>query len=1358
MKKIMPITVKNVQFKKLVFCLFFAIHLNANAQISSNLLFSVTGGGKFPVDANGCGVAKPTASFLVIKITNNSTTDVLNAGEVTLDSIPSGWTILGPTGGKSIAGKLDPGQSKSLFYYLRANCADKGLTKGIRFTADNGLATQHFRPAIFVQPIIVTASAADITSSIRKLSVLGAIIRDTINYTFKGFGIGEPVLYSPSGLATFKPTLLELQRVYVNSAAPNLGITAGTEDVLEFSAGFTATGSTAYPLQAIAEWKIVAVGDSTQLLPFCANLQGGPIKGVSGDSVATPKKVISIPTSANHISISKTVDVSSFKPGDTLTYTITVHNSSTEADVSIDEIRDTLPTDFIFARIAAGSDALPSIITKMPNAGATGNLSFLFGKTDASTKTTSFLIPKNSSKKLSIRILVGANATGEKTNKAAAFIKSLLLDTGWVTIDQFGDPTIAVENQKNVSCKGGSDAQVKLKGGNGLRPFTFSKDGVNFTADSMFTGLAAGNYTFYVKTKTGKVKSVSVTVTEPASALSASSVVVTHVNCFGESTGAIDLSPTGGTTPYTFSWTGSVSFSASTEDISGLKSGTYSVTVTDANSCTSVNNWVSVGEPTVLGLSLVKKTDVLCFGDLTGDIEVSAIGGTSPYTYKIGSSGYTSSFKFPNLAAGNYIISVKDKNGCTADLSVSISQPAKVIVSGISITDVSCFGAKDGKIEFTASGGTKLQFSIDNGSTYFDKLVFSNLDTGNYTAKVKDINACSVDYSAVNTSLKIKNSDVTKPIAVSKNIILYLNNSGVATLSYAQVNNGSTDNCGIGKFILSDSSFTCADLGKSSQILTAYDLNGNWDTASFVLEVKDTISPVANGKDLVVYLDNLGQAVISTSMVENGSTDNCSVTGSLLDINKFSCTDAGKVVKVKYTVNDASGNSSYDVISITVKDTVLPQVSVKTTVVYLDTAAKGKIFNYSVVSSTSDNCGVKDTSISQYSFTLADTGWVDLLVYVTDVNGNKVGPIKTKVLVLFSDSDKDSIPDYIEGSKDMDGDGVYDYKDLDSDNDGILDVKENEGLNYLLDLDKDGLPDYKDLDTDNDGINDVREVDGSDVDGDGLVGVGTVIVDSNGIPTGASGGYAEIDTDSDKKYDYKDVDSDNDGIPDSVEKGAVGNNPVDTDGDKTPDYRDLDSDNDGIPDTVEKGADGNNPVDTDGDKTPDYLDLDSDNDGIPDTVEKGADGNNPVDTDGDKTPDYLDLDSDNDGIPDSVEKGADGNNPVDTDGDKTPDFLDLDSDNDGIPDSVEKGADGNNPVDTDGDKTPDYLDLDSDNDGIPDSVEKGADGNNPVDTDGDKTPDYLDLDSDNDGIPDTVEKGADGNNKRTGWVKSFGFR
>jgi len=236
--------------------------------------------------------------------------------------------------------------------------------------------------------------------------------------------------------------------------------------------------------------------------------------------------------------------------------------------------------------------------------------------------------------------------------------------------------------------------------------------------------------------------------------------------------------------------------------------------------------------------------------------------------------------------------------------------------------------------------------------------------------------------------------------------------------------------------------------------------------------------------------------------------------------------------------------------------------------------------------------------------------------------------------------------------------------------------------------------------------------------------------DNDGIPDSVEG---TGDSDGDGTPDYLDLDSDNDGIPDSVESGVTG---VDSDGDGLDDAFDVDStggtdaDNNGIDDALEAG------VDTDGDGIPDSADNDSDGDGIPDAVEGNGDA------DGDGVPDYLDTDSDNDGIPDGTEAQVSG---VDTDGDGIDDAYDVDpspanpgggtdADGDGVDDAIEASG----TVDTDGDGTPDMYDADSDGDGIPDTLEPG-------DADADGVPDYLDADSDNDGIPDGDEAQVSGN-------------
>lgn len=224
------------------------------------------------------------------------------------------------------------------------------------------------------------------------------------------------------------------------------------------------------------------------------------------------------------------------------------------------------------------------------------------------------------------------------------------------------------------------------------------------------------------------------------------------------------------------------------------------------------------------------------------------------------------------------------------------------------------------------------------------------------------------------------------------------------------------------------------------------------------------------------------------------------------------------------------------------------------------------------------------------------------------------------------------------------------------------------------------------------------------------------------------------DTPSDSGYDgpcQDSTDTDGDTISDTHEGKNAGGGGVDTDGDTVPDYQDTDSDNDGIPDSVEAG-DGDvctPPEDADLDGTPNFRDIDSDGNGIFDSVE-GTD-----DTDHDGKPDFRDTDDDNDGISDAQEIGGNPSNPLDTDGDGIKDFRDSDSDNDTISDMHEK------IMDSDGDGIPDYRDTDSDNDGLPDADEAGDTDIStlPVDTDNDNHPDYIDVDSDNDGLSDRWE-------------------
>lgn len=366
-----------------------------------------------------------------------------------------------------------------------------------------------------------------------------------------------------------------------------------------------------------------------------------------------------------------------------------------------------------------------------------------------------------------------------------------------------------------------------------------------------------------------------------------------------------------------------------------------------------------------------------------------------------------------------------------------------------------------------------------------------------------------------------------------------------------------------------------------------------------------------------------------------------------------------------------------------------------------------------------------------------------------------------------ADSDNDGIPDAVERGpdaahpRDTDGDGAADYLDRDSDGDTLPDALEAAPTAATPpDTDGDGIPDYRDLDSDADGVPDRLEGNGlaTDADHDGIDDAFDVDIvggaDAN--HDGVDDGIALRNTDADANADFRDLDSDGDGILDAAEANVSGS----------------DADQDGIDDAMDPqatgGADANGDgiddayvlPDTDGDGVPDARDLDSDNDGALDVVEAGlVDANddgladagqspvgNPPDTDADNSADYRDLDSNGDGTLDVVSAGF-GSLDANHDGriDST-----ADDDGDGIVGSRDRAPFSfGNTGDADHDGVADDLDLDLDNDGIPNDID-GAD-----DADGDGVSNMLDLDTDNDGIPDVIEAGgtdADGDGLLDGFV------
>ncbi|KAF2518377.1 hypothetical protein EYY60_00170, partial [Flavobacterium zhairuonense] len=246
------------------------------------------------------------------------------------------------------------------------------------------------------------------------------------------------------------------------------------------------------------------------------------------------------------------------------------------------------------------------------------------------------------------------------------------------------------------------------------------------------SGLAAGNYTCTITDANGCTLVKNFTVNTPA--VLSSTITKTDVSCNGGTNGSATVNVTGGTGAYTYSWapTGGTSATAS-----GLAAGTYTVTITDANTCIQTQS-VTINQPSVL-TATTSQTNVLCNGGSTGTATVTASGGTAPYTYQWSPSGGTGATA-TGLAIGNYSCLITDANGCSVTKNFIITQPSALTATTSQI-DATC--SAGGQASVNVSGGTSPYNYLWSPSGATTATV-TGLSAGNHSVLVTDNNGCAI--------------------------------------------------------------------------------------------------------------------------------------------------------------------------------------------------------------------------------------------------------------------------------------------------------------------------------------------------------------------------------------------------------------------------------------------------------------------------------------------------------------------------------------------------------------------------------------------------------------------------------------
>ena len=403
------------------------------------------------------------------------------------------------------------------------------------------------------------------------------------------------------------------------------------------------------------------------------------------------------------------------------------------------------------------------------------------------------------------------------------------------------EPSTAIMLQLNYQaniCYGTNSGEISAIAIGGTVSGDYNYLWSNGGTTDQISGLIADSYQISVSDDNGCEKVEQAEIIQPSDTLEIINSTANDVNCFGENTGSIDIAVSGGWGSYSYSWNNS----ATTEDISDLITENYSVTVTDMGGCEALGSYF-VDEPTNIELELISTTDILCFNQNTGEIDIEVTGGSPSYSFLWSNNATTEDLS--DITADSYQLTVTDLNGCTETISATITSPDKIVVSG-NEQNPTCNGNSDGSITLTITGGvTPYQFVWSNTATTQN---IDNLDAGNYSVTITDDNNCT----------KIRNYNLSQPSIFT----VFSNVQDVSCYGFAD---GSINVTILGgsqpyTFLWSNGATTedADNLVTETYTLTITDANNCIKNVTKTVEQPDELIIALDGSDTICYASNNG--------------------------------------------------------------------------------------------------------------------------------------------------------------------------------------------------------------------------------------------------------------------------------------------------------------------------------------------------------------------------------------------------------------------------------------------------------------------------------------------------------------------
>lgn len=420
-----------------------------------------------------------------------------------------------------------------------------------------------------------------------------------------------------------------------------------------------------------------------------------------------------------------------------------------------------------------------------------------------------------------------------------------------------------------------------------------------------------------------------------------------------------------------------------TFNLSSLGDNNVTLTVTDDNalstSCTAVVTIVNTNAPN----PICQAHTIVLDANGTASLDASDIDGGSTALGGITSiSANPNTFTCTDLGPNTVTLTILGNNGESASCQTTV-----MVNDDLSPVAL----CQDITVNLDANGNQSITANqIDNGSSDICGIAYTDVtptdfDCTNVGGNTLTLTVTDNYGNTATCTATALVRDFVLPNMICQNTSVNLDASGNASLTAAQVDNGSSDACGIASLIISPNIFTCSDVGVQTVTLSSTDINNNTNQCTAMVMVSDNTAPTTLCRDVIANLDEVGDASITAGQIDNGSFDNCNISSVSATPTDFVLADLGPN-KVVLTVTDSNDNTATCSAQVTVENNQLPNAVCKNTTVQLDENGEVSLALDDIDGGSTALGGIASRSISKDFLTCADLGNVGITLTITGTN------------------------------------------------------------------------------------------------------------------------------------------------------------------------------------------------------------------------------------------------------------------------------------------------------------------------------------------------------------------------------------